>query len=218
MKRTTGEIHAKNKQFAKRFKVAKPSIPQGGVPYHKRKEELKNFDFEAVQPVTFSQTTANANVINVIDNGTAFNQHVGREILMKSLYVRWNMQMAATSTNSSSLRLLVVYDRQTNTALPATTQIVQTDEIVGMMNLNNNKRFSVLLDEVIPCLGTGGPQAAYVSRYVKLNHLVEFNQTNGGTVADIQTGSVIALFWQEGNLGVASPVGSAYFRIRFLDA
>ena len=102
---------------------------------------------------------------------------------MRSLLIRWNGCLAQTSVAGSGLRMVVVYDKQTNGALPATTDVFAADQMSSPMNLANNRRFEVVMDEEIPCVGTGGPQAWNIKRYVKLNHVVEFNQVNGGTIA-----------------------------------
>lgn len=200
--------------------TAKQKLPQGASPYQKHKEELKNIDVEEANSITFNQTTANSLALNIIENGTGPSQHVGREVTMKSLYVRWAGHMAPTTTGASSLRCLIVYDKQSNAAAvsPAANAVVVTDEIISMMNLNNNKRFTVLMELEVECLGTQGPQAFSVHKYVKLNHKVEFNQTNGNTIADIQSGAVIAYFWQDGGLLIANPLANVFSRIRYEDA
>jgi len=47
---------------------------------------------------------------------------------------------------------------------------------------------------------------------------VELNNTSNVNITDIQSGSVYALFYSSGKLGVANPTGSFYSRIRFEDA
>lgn len=183
------------------------------------REEKKNLDTAmATSGIVFGQTTATVNVLNESTEGTSPTQHVGRHINMRSLFVRWEGHLAATTTGASPLRMLIVYDKQTNTALPATTQILVADAIVNPMNLANNRRFIVLMDEMVPCVGTAGPQSWMIEKFRRIDLPVEFNETNGGMVADIQTGGVYVLFYQDGGLLVANPIGSFYSRIRFTDA
>ena len=59
------------------------------------------------------------------------------------------------------------------------------------MNLANNRRFEVVMDEEIPAAQAAS--SLNIKRYVKLNHVVEFNQVNGGTIADITSGSLYRL-------------------------
>jgi hypothetical protein len=136
---------------------------------------------------------------------------------MKSLTYHWRGSFATTTTGSSGLRMLLVYDKQVNAALPNVLQIVQSDDINGFMNLSNSRRFVVIADERINCVATGGNQSWNVSGFRALNLETEYNETNGGTIADITTGAVYAIFWQDGNILTASPDSQAKFRIRFED-
>jgi len=225
MKRASAGTYPSYKQAVKRQKVKRQhaviprNLPQGAAPYRKHTEEKKNFDTDAGSSL-LAFGTATANVLSLFEpiNGTGPTQHQGREVTMKSLHVRWQVSIAATGTGSASLRCLVVYDRQSNTLQATTAQVLAADEITSPMNLNNNKRFTILMDEFVDCIGTGGPQSALIQKFVKLNHVVEFNQTNGGTFADITTGNVVCLLYQSGGLLIANPTGNFYSRVRFVDA
>ena len=156
-------------------------------------------------------------LLNGIAQGTTASTRLGRRITMKSLLLRASFGMAPTTTGGSPIRILIVYDSQTNATAPVATDVVLTDEISSPMNLGNSRRFKTILDEIIPCIGTGGPQSMHVTRYVKLNHQVEFNAGSAGTVGDIQTGSVYCLIWQNGRILVAAPTADIYTRIRYSD-
>jgi len=125
--------------------------------------------------------------------------------------------MAPTSTGTSPLRVLVVYDKQPNGAAPAATDILAADTIQSVNNLSNSRRFVTLCDEIIPCIGTQGPGSDHRVIYKKLNQAVEFNAGSAGTVADIQTGSVYMLTYQNANILVAAPTGAVVTRLRFSD-
>lgn len=106
---------------------------------------------------------------------------------------------------------------QANGAAPAATDVLALDQLNSPMNLSNSRRFKTICDIEIPCIGTGGPQSVSFTRWVKLNHQVEFNTGNAGTVADISTGSVYLLSYQGGNIITAAPNANIYTRIRFTD-
>lgn len=184
-----------------------------------RKEEKKNIDVNTNTTITFGQTTSNAGVaLNAMAEGVTPVTHVGRHVNMKSIQFRWVGSLAPTTTGSSPLRCLVVYDKQTNGAVPATTAVVTVDEIQSPLNLQNNRRFVILADQEVPCVGTQGPQSWDIKFFRKIDLPVEFNDNNSGSITDITTGGVYAFFWQEGQLLVASPTSSFYSRIRFTDA
>lgn len=222
MKRQGATIGQKNAQFAKRFK--KPVAPSKYLPSGAStskagaQPEKKNADAAPVTTsITFGQTTANLFLLNATAQGAGATQRIGRRFQMKSIFVRWNGTLAATTTGSSSLRMLIVYDKEPKGAAPTALQVLDADNIAGLMNLDNSKRFSILIDEVIPSCSVQGPTSWNVNRYRKLDHVVETLDANNNSIVDIITGSVYALFWQDGQLGIASPVSTFRSRIRFID-
>lgn len=180
--------------------------------------ELKNIDINSSSALAvFGQTAGTLQLLNGVAQGTTATTRLGRRINMTSLYIRWLGSMAATGTGSSALRMVVVYDKQANATAPAASDILVTDSIHAPNNLNNSRRFVTLFDHEVPCVGTAGPQSWDIKVYKKLNHAVEFNNGSAGTIGDIQTGSVYALFYSQGTLLTASPNQLFYSRVRFSD-
>lgn len=182
--------------------------------------ELKDLTVKstALVPAVGSFASPAGVLLNGCAQGTTASTRVGRRLLMKSLLFKYQIGLASTTTGGSPIRVLVVYDSQTNGAAPGIGDVVLTDELAAPMNLSNSRRFKILIDEVIPCIGTAGPQAAMFTRYVKLAHTVEFNANSAGTVSDIQTGSVYAFVWQNGALATTVAAATMYSRIRFSDS
>lgn len=202
------------RQQIQRFGVMQDRVRRGGAA-----EEKKNIDVVMGAGIIFAQTVADVVPINVpCIEGTSPTTHVGRRIKMKSIFVRWEGSMAPTGTGSSPLRMLIVYDKQSNKLQTAAADVLALDAIESPMNLSNNKRFIILLDEIVQCVGTQGPQAWMIERFRKIDLDVEFNEANGGTFADVNTGLVTAFFYQNSNILIASPIGAFYSRIRFVDA
>lgn len=179
--------------------------------------EKKDITPAASNPFGTLAATGSVLLLNGVAQGTTANTRLGRRITMHSLLVKGTVQLAPTTTGASPLRLIVVYDSQANAAAPVATDVLLADVISAPMNLSNSRRFKILFDEVVGCIGTGGPQAAWIERYVKLNHVVEFNTGSAGTIADIQTGSIYMLGYNNGNFGTAFPTASIQTRIRFTD-
>lgn len=212
--KTTRPTSTPNKRPAKKPKFNRQDASSNVL----RKSEKKNIDVNQASPIVAGQTTATVALLNQINNGAGPTQRVGRECRQKSLFYRFVGNMAPTSAGASPIRLLIVYDKQTNGALPATTQVVVADSIENPMQLFNKKRFIILVDEEIPCLGTGGPQAFSIKGYRRLNMLAyEGNNVGGGTIADIQAGAIYSFVWQTGGIITASPPSQLYTRIRFDD-
>jgi len=206
----SGPIFKKKQAMKKNYSLVAP-------PTMSRRGEKKNLDFTVANTIVAAQTTAVVALLNAALQGTTPQTYIGRSIRMTSIHIRWLGGFVATTAGASPLRMLVVYDKQTNAATPATTAVVVADAISNPMNLANNRRFVILMDEEVETVGTGGPQCWFVNRYRKLNLVTEFNTTNGGTVADITTGGIFVFFWQNGNIVTANPSSVIYSRIRFVD-
>jgi len=180
--------------------------------------ELKNFDQDNGGNIVAAQIIATVRTLNVgIIQGTTPLTHIGRKVMMKSITLRWQGSLAPTTTGSSPLRIVIIYDKQANGALPATTDVFATDVINCFQNLDNSFRFVVLVDRIIPCVGTQGPQAFMLNIHKEINLPLEF-KGNAGTVADIATGTLIAYIWQNGSLAVANATDDLNHRVRFTDA
>lgn len=180
------------------------------------RNELKNIDSGVPWPA-FGVGNATVTLLNGCAQGTTALTRLGRRITLRSLYIRGFVGMAATSTGSTPLRLLVVYDKQANATAPVATDILTVDNLAAVNNLGNSRRFVTLLDHVVPSIGTAGPQQAHMALYKKLNHAVEFNAGSAGTIADIQTGSVYVLTYTGTGVAVASLATSMIARVRFED-
>nr|WAE42189.1 MAG: capsid protein [Cressdnaviricota sp.] len=157
-----------------------------------------------------------------VQGAAAFNR-VGQKVILKSLRLRGTIKPILTGLQCIG-RVLVVYDRQANAALPAWTDVIagvsspgaQTNSVYDGLNMANRERFVVLMDEQLNIPSqtfTAGvqtnesypieknPSMFNFDRFVKLKDMeTHFNNTNGGTFADIQTGSL--------NLFFATDVGS----------
>lgn len=184
--------------------------------------EKKNIDVVAANPITFGQTTANVVLLNGMVYGNTATTHVGRKVRMTS--VQWRFQgsggVVGGATGSSPLRMVILYDKQTNGANAAAATAFSTDTIDSPLNLNQGLRFLVVADEIIPNvnnISSAGDNAWYTKGYKKINLPIEFNTGTAGTAADIVTGSLIAYFWQNGQLATQSPVSTCYFRTKFED-
>lgn len=188
-----------------------------------RGSELKTMDVNtAISPAAGSTAGTLSALLNPCAQGIDYNQHIGRETRMKSLYWAFYAQLQATTAGSSALRVVIVYDKESEGAAPtiatgAQTDIFNQDNILAKMNLNNRDRFIVLVDEIVECIGTGGPQACFRKGYRKVSLPVVFNGA-GATVASINTGAVYAVCWQDGYLITAGPIVTLDTRIRFDDA
>lgn len=121
-----------------------------GLPPRK---ELKSVD---VDIIAIPEDNPHLVCLNLIDEGTAFYQRVGRKVSMKSLHLNgWLVPSGQVGASIGDyLRFLVVYDRQSNGVIPPITDIlldqsrsgsIHADPLVGI-NLVNSERFVILRD------------------------------------------------------------------------
>lgn len=157
--------------------------------------ERKNIDDSAAK-WTNGATTWTINCLNDVAQGTSATTRLGRKILMKSVLVQ------GTLTNTTAQgRILIVYDRQTNGAAPAATDVLTSNTIMAVQNLDNRDRFIILADiwpyaqdetlcGEVSGAGSAGPMG--YKRYIKCN-LETIYGGNAGSVADINSGGLFMM-------------------------
>lgn len=93
--------------------------------------------------------------LNLIQVGSSFFNRIGRRIEMKSIRVSGDVNLLRTVATEDYARIMIVYDRQTNGAVPTIQDILQTTTQAGAnsttslsgVNLNNRDRFKIIRDK-----------------------------------------------------------------------
>lgn len=173
--------------------------------------ELKAFDLALSQSAF---TTAGVfTLLNVPVNGAEIYQRVGRKIYMKSLHLRGAVVSLATSIQQDLVRIIVFYDSQPNAAASNLATLLQDSNAAAAtsgtsgINLNNRERFKIIRDiqlSLPSITDTGGvitnvsqfdqANKFSINEFIKLKGLeTMFNATNGGTIADVTSGSLYLL-------------------------
>lgn len=151
--------------------------------------------------------------------GAAGYNRIGQKVTLKSIRVRGVITNILTSVQQMG-RIIICYDRQANAAVPAWADVITnvssngtaTVNIADGVNLGNRDRFIILADEQLwlpSVTNTAGvltnvgalnatdknPSMFNFDRFIKLRDAeTHFNNTNGGTAADIQSGSLNLFF------------------------
>jgi len=171
--------------------------------------EKKSFDYAAAATNPGSDVCVPI-LVNGITAGTGAGQMVGRRAFMSSILVNYTIT-ANTATVAflntylpGTVRLLLIYDKAPQGAVPLVTDILLASSPDSPMNLNNGDRFVVLMDERhamgVNELVTGnatysfttGASSVTNSRYLKVGLPLEGPSTAGG-VAGINTGAIYQL-------------------------
>lgn len=174
--------------------------------------EKKNID-DSSGKFTSGAATWTINVLNDVAQGTSATTRVGRKILMKSLLVQGYLGVALGAIP----RIVIVYDRQCNGAIPAPADIFTSNTVMAAMNLDNRDRFIVVAD-IFPGddsenLMANNPNVYGYKRFIKMN-LETIYAGNTGTITDITSGSLLMCTNVNGG-AVANETGIQ--RIRFVD-
>jgi len=202
--------------------------------------ELKSVDtVQGAAAVTQAlNATGTLTAVNLIRSGAGFNNRIGRRIEMKSLHLTGYVTQTGTATTTTDLgRIMVVYDRQPNGALPTINNILlqydqqgntYTTPLSGI-NPDQRERYMVLMDEriVLPAVTVGGVTGSVdgVTKTFNINRFISLaglktqysGESNPAAIGDISTGALYVLTLG----GIAAPSGWAFvasWRLRYNDA
>jgi len=220
---------AGKKRSEKKRARTEPSAPAGSFqrPYARAQPvpaslgELGRVDIS----INVANLTVNPQfvVVNAIQQGSGSWQREGDQVKLKSCHLRGMVKpnTGAFSTEPPcGLRMMLVWDRQTNGATPSADNLIYNVDQAGaqittnafsMTNYVNKKRFQILMDEfqTLPYVGSTGSDAAStdmhenggtLDRYVKCKSLPTLYSTtaNPATVAQITTGGLFFVIWAAG--------------------
>lgn len=232
------QIDARNMDFVLRRAPSMAAQRPGGWKRNTPTAMIAEKKVIDIASATYTFTLFSTPPTPVLLNGCVagsqnFNR-IGRKIEMRSLQIRGIVQAATAMTSGADqfVRMLVVYDKQSNGASPTWANVVQSQDITGttsskatdMVNLDNRDRFIILRDKtfIIPYQSTtatqavaGCPTVHHVDEFLKMNMETVFNAGTAGTVGDITTGSLHVFFCNQISGGQVAFVGS--FRTRFVD-
>jgi len=187
-------------------------------------DELKFLDTSSGE---VSVTTAGTvTPLNLIIQGDDYNQREGRRVDWKSLLFRCTVTPLDIGPNGTGdiVRLLLVWDLQSNGAVPAVNEILQSAVYDSPMNLNYRDRFVVIADKFISVAGVdigGSPGIVEAGTcipkmwqvYKKLNATTTFSGT-AAAIGSMATGTLHLLAISRVNLITAHRFWS---RLRFTD-
>lgn len=184
-------------------------------------------------------STAQITCINLVQSGSGFFNRVGRRIEMQSIQVTGEVNQTETGTlYNDYARILVIYDRQTNGALPSYATIMASYDQSGTASTNylsgvnpdERERFLVLMDQrlVLPsCPGgtgvtgaTDGPAVTFnINRFIKMRNLTTHFKADSSpaVIGDVATGSVYLIGIGRAASGAEGWQANLNVRIRYKD-
>jgi len=189
--------------------------------------------------VTLPAIAGNVVLLNDPINGQgAFYQRIGQDVKGHSVHIKGFLSVVGGSEfalqKTTAVRIMVVYDNQTNGAAPIGSDILQDISIAGdtsHVNLgvyagnkrSGTKRFYTLMDEkIVLSTATASTESAasalanlpegqrFIDRYIKLKGLpTRFKGNNGtalGSVADIASGGLFLVVFGRCEPDASQPI------------
>lgn len=92
-------------------------------------------------------TTGSITAISLSAQGTDYTNRIGRKTTNVAVQLQGSIRPIDAATNTNKSRVMIIYDTQPNSALPAITDILTASTSNSFMNLNNRDRFRVLVEE-----------------------------------------------------------------------
>lgn len=169
-------------------------------------------------------------LLNGLTQGTTVLTRIGNQILIKKIHLKFYIEgalFAQTPTIAMGVvRILLLWDKQPNGALPALSDILQsttnTTSITSSMDLDTVQRFNVLWDkrftyanQVTNVPFSEGNQ--YHEYFVRTNLKTTYAAASAGDITDIRTGALLLVYVSDSAAAANDPVVSGYVRIRYTD-
>ncbi len=207
--------------------------------------ELGGMDTVLTQALVIATTSTNASstALNLVEPGNGSYNRRGRKIHLKSIrmkgVLRYSSQTAATTFDvvRSSLRCVVVWDKQPSGVLPKWDDIIghttqdgqEASTLLGSLRYDNTGRFSILHDSFFApplVMPSDGAAAGNVTSdvpfdiFLKLAKVTIFSgDSDPVTIADISSGGLY-VYWRAFNASTATEndwqvLSSSTSRLRF---
>jgi len=179
--------------------------------------------------------------LNLLKLGTGSTNRIGSKVQMRSVY--WSLMFGYNAEDvdptvdianvNCPCRMMIVYDKQTNGAAFAISDLLTTFSGVDNLtprvidtnspnNLNNRDRFVVLADKRF-IMQSNGPSARHIKKYKKLNTPVTYKSGNStGVIGEITTGGLFLVLYRDTELAdkndpIQKITCTGDIRIRFQD-
>lgn len=158
-----------------------------------------------------ADSTGKIVLLNGMATGDANGTREAQEIAMTKLQMKYSIY--ASNNTVANVRVLIVYDKQPNAVIMAVNDILTSTDPNAMRAYNGLKRFRVLYDKSISVSADQSfPKRR--DKTLKLKNLItHYNTTNGGTIADIVTGSLVLVFLSDVVAGTNAPTIDFHLRL-----
>lgn len=173
-------------------------------------------EYKVTETLTTGSVTTSAVFIlmNAATRGTDFTNIIGRQATWKSVQLSMRFVHNASATvTSERVNWALVVDKTPPGAAPTLANIYSNAE-AQFRNLDNRRAITIIKKGSI-VLDADDP-TKIVNRYFRINVKTIYNNTNGGTIADIMSNALyLVLYSTQATYG---PDMAVDYRCRFIDA
>lgn len=185
--------------------------------------ELKIYDADHAgvsPPATPAANIPNTGVVvcvNQMITGTGTQNFVGNQITIKQASMRFEVDLPATPANQvpTSGRVMLIWDRQPNGAVPAFNTIFSSNSYLAFANINTRDRFVVLRNQQFS-LSPNGNQTLFFEEFVDINMTTTF-VSGQATAAVPQTGALLFVYISDQSGADNQPTIAGIIRVRYYD-
>jgi len=205
------------------IKRARAGAPLGyrkvGYPAIRKAGEVKYVDLASANYGL--NTTGSVTLLPIIPQGPDEINRIGRNVALRSLYIRGRCTNNSTATLNQCV-IAIVYDRQSNKANPAITDVYTSISPNAFRNDENKDRFLILKEWRFNLAGvstaTLNADHRNINKYMKLPNLpVNYSTGTTGLIGEINTGGLYLMTFGNTVSGTADATFAATFRTRFVD-
>lgn len=194
------------------------------------RRELKSVDVVEATPRNLvavasvagaSSMATGMTIINASNAGDASFEHIGKNASIQSLALECEFSQPQTDASASTVRLMIVYDRQPNGAYPAIGDLLADNASAPVfnsaINIGYRERFAVLRDcqfTLDTAVGLTHHYETFIKRQLDINYIGTSN-----AIASVGSGAVYLVCFFLQLLGTTAPVMvSRHSRCRYYDA
>jgi len=144
-------------------------------------------------------TAGSISCIVNIANGTGPSDRIGNHVSLKDWVMDWCVRDTAGGSYTHHGRVIILQDLQTNKALPAVTDVLNTATVESLFNPSNRSRFRIIIDETYSLSSVTAIGIAWEKNTQKTNlykNLKGKKITYSGTtsaITDIDAGAILFL-------------------------
>lgn len=155
-------------------------------------------------------------LLNGMAQGTTAVTRLGRKIQGKKLHISYTAALNPTSTQGGTIKVRVVYDKQSNGAAFAVLDYLAINAFNSANNLDNSDRFITFANHTTEPISVQNNYSVSGNLDISLDLETLFTGA-GGAIANILTGSIFLIVAQDGEILVDGPDFGYYSRFRFTD-